>query len=200
LGGNEPPLFGVALPLFAVGLMGLHARLERYSGQLGRIGVGLACMTVVSSLVLVLARVFRPDLIPIDEDSITPLTPMLVVAGFGHFVGLVFLGFASLRAKVIPSPWRALPLAMGLSGPLMMLLLITLSQILDAEAAIWERMIEVPIVLLGLAWMLLAYIIWPTVGAQGRSPKVPRRPGHAPKQSRSSDDQRSAHQADSRGV
>jgi len=42
-------------------------------------------------------------------------------------------------------------IAMGLSGPLMMLLLITLSQILGAEAAIWERMIGVPIVLLGLA-------------------------------------------------
>lgn len=48
----------------------------------------------------------------------TPLAPFYAVAGFGPFLGLVLVGSATLQARVFPSPWTALPLAMGLGTSL----------------------------------------------------------------------------------
>jgi hypothetical protein len=88
-----------------------------------------------------------------DEDSVTPLTPFIVLAGLGPFVGLVLLGIATLRAKVMLAPWSALPLVMGVGAvPLMVV-----GGILELVS---ERLVEVPIVLLGFAWVLLGYSVW----------------------------------------
>ncbi len=52
---------------------------------------------------------------------VAPLAPFIAVAGFGPFVGLVLVGSATLQARIFPSPWSALPLAMGLGGPILIL-------------------------------------------------------------------------------
>jgi hypothetical protein len=88
-----------------------------------------------------------------DEDSLTSLTPFIVLAGLGPFVGLVLLGIATLRVKAMPAPWSALPLVMGAGAVPLMLV----GGILELVS---ERLVELPIVLLGLAWVLLGYSVW----------------------------------------
>lgn len=135
LTGQQPPVvFEAAMPLFAVGLLGLHARLDGRGGPLGKAGVLVAYAALASAAIILM----------------TPLAPFYAVAGFGPFLGLVLLGSATLQARVFPSPWRALPLAMGLGGPL----LILMGGVL---ALISERLLEIPIVLVGGAWILLGY-------------------------------------------
>jgi hypothetical protein len=106
LTGQQPPaVFEAAIPLFAVGLLGLHARLDGRGGPLGKAGVLVAYAALISAGIVLT----------------TPLAPFYAVAGFGPFLGLVLVGSATLQARVFPSPWSTLPLAMGLGAPLLIL-------------------------------------------------------------------------------
>jgi hypothetical protein len=146
--GQQPPVvFEAALPLFAVGLLGLHARLEGRGGPLGKAGV-LVAYAALAAVALVL---------------VAPLPPLYAVAGFGPFLGLVLMGSATLQARIFPPPWSALPLAMGLGGPLLILAG-------GGLALINERLLEIPIVLVGLAWMLLGYSVLVVKGATVQAP------------------------------
>jgi hypothetical protein len=154
LTGEQPPvLFGAALPLFAVGLVGLHARLGGRGGRLGKTGVLVAYAALASALVVLVGWTLAPAGWVPSEDSVTPLTPFIVLAGLGPFVGLVLLGIATLRVKAMPAPWSALPLVMGAGAVPLMLV----GGILELVS---ERLFELPIVLLGLAWVLLGYSVW----------------------------------------
>ena len=148
LTGQQPPVvFEAALPLFAVGLLGLHARLEGRGGPLGKAGVLVAYAALVAAVLVLVA----------------PLPPLYAVAGFGPFLGLVLIGSATLRARILPPPWSALPLAMGLGGPLLILAG-------GGLALMNERLLEIPIVLVGLAWMLLGYSVLVVSGATVQAP------------------------------
>jgi hypothetical protein len=148
LTGQQPPVvFEAAMPLFAVGLLGLYARLDGRGGPLGRAGALVAYAALASAAIVLMA----------------PLAPFFAVAGFGPFLGLVLLGSATLQARVFPSPWSALPLAMGLGGPLLILAG-------GGLALISERLLEIPIVLVGLAWMLLGYAVLVVKGATVQAP------------------------------
>ena len=106
LTGQQPPVvFEAALPLFALGLLGLYARLEGRGRPLGKAGL-LVAYAALAAAVLVL---------------VTPLPPLYAVAGFGPFLGLVLVGSATLQDRISPPPWSALPLALGLGGPLLIL-------------------------------------------------------------------------------
>jgi hypothetical protein len=154
LTGEQPPvLFSAAMPLFAVGLVGLHARLGGRGGRLGRAGLLLAYAALASALVVLVGSTLAPAGWVPDEDSVTPLTPFIVLAGFGPFVGLVLLGIATLRARAIPAPWSALPLVMGAGAVPLML-------VGGVLGLVSERLFELPIVLLGFAWVLLGYSVW----------------------------------------
>lgn len=148
LTGQQPPVvFEAAMPLFAVGLLGLHARLDGRRGPLGKAGLLLAYAALASS-----ALVFM-----------TPLAPFYAVAGFGPFLGLVLVGSATLQAGVFPPPWSALPLSVGLGGPRLILAG-------GGLALVNERLLEIPIVLVGLAWMLLGYSVLMVKGATVEAP------------------------------
>jgi hypothetical protein len=148
LTGQQPPLvFEAAIPLFAVGLLGLHARLDGRGGPLGKAGVLVAYAALAAAALVLVA----------------PLPPFYAVAGFGPLLGLVLLGSATLQAGVFPPPWSALPLAMGLGGPLLILAG-------GGIALISERLLEIPIVLVGLAWMLLGYSVLVVKGATVEAP------------------------------
>ena len=89
LTGWQPPVvFEAALPLFALGLLGLHARLEGRGGPLGKAGLLVAYAALAAAALVLVA----------------PLPPLYVVAGFGPFLGLVLLGSAILQAKLFPRP------------------------------------------------------------------------------------------------
>jgi hypothetical protein len=141
--GQQPPVvFEAALPLFAVGLLGLHARLGGHGGPLGKAGVLVAYAALAAAALVLVA----------------PLPPFYAVAGFGPFLGLVLLGSATLQAGIFSPPWSALPLATGLGGPLFVLAG-------GGLALMNERLLEIPIVLVGLAWMLLGYSVLVVSGA-----------------------------------
>jgi hypothetical protein len=148
LTGQQPPVvFETAMPLFAVGLLGLHARLDGRGGRLGKAGVLVAYIALASAAIVLMA----------------PLAPFLAVAGFGPFLGLVLLGSATLQARVFLPPWSALPLAMGLGGSLLILAG-------GGLAMISERLLEIPIVLVGLSWMLLGYLLLVVKGIAVQAP------------------------------
>jgi hypothetical protein len=148
LTGQQPPVvFEAAMPLFAIGLLGLHARLDGHAGPLGKAGVLVAYAALASAAIVLMA----------------PLAPFYAVAGFGPFLGLVLLGSATLQARVFPQPWSALPLAMGLGGPLLILAG-------GGLALISERLLEIPIVLVGLAWTVLGYSVLVVKGATVQAP------------------------------
>ena len=154
LTGEQPPVvFEAALPLFAAGLVGLHARLGGRGGRLGRTGLLLAYAALVSALVVLVGSTLAPAGWAPNEESVTPLTPFIVLAGFGPFVGLVLLGIATLRVKAMPAPWNALPLVMG-AGAVPLILVGGVLELIN------ERLFELPIVLLGFAWVLLGYSVW----------------------------------------
>src|SRR4028118_2350585 len=92
--GQQPPVvFEAALPLFAVGLLGLHARLGGYGGPLGKAGVLVAYAALAAAALVLVA----------------PLPPFYVLAGFGPFLGLVLLGSATLQVRIFPPPRGAAP-------------------------------------------------------------------------------------------
>jgi len=154
LTGEQPPVvFGAALPLFAAGLVGLHARLGGRGGRLGKTGLLLAYAALSSALVALVGLTLAPARWVPNEDSVTLLTPFIVLAGFGPFVGLVLLGIATLRVKAMPAPWSALPLVMG-AGAFPLMLVGGVLELVN------ERLFELPIVLLGFAWVLLGYSVW----------------------------------------
>ena len=144
LGGPEPDLFVVAQPFFAIGLLGLYARLAGSVGSSGKIGGFLAHVALVFSVINAPYSLFLAEDGP---ETSFPFNLTYLVAVLGIFISLVFLGIAIWREKVLPSPWRFLPLSIGLSAllPVWVLALIHL---------------ELPVVVLGLAWMLLGYFLW----------------------------------------
>jgi hypothetical protein len=134
LTGDQPPVvFEAAMPLLAVGVVGLGARL---GGPLGVAGAVVACVAAASAVAALS----------------TELAPFIAVAGFGPFLGLILVGSAALQARLFPSPWNALPLALGLGGPLLLLAG-------GGLALLNERLLEVPIVIIGLAWVILGYSV-----------------------------------------
>ena len=144
LGFPDPNLFISAQLFFALGLVGLHAWLKGQGGWPTRVGGFLAYAGVVVSVVNAPYSLF------FEEDGVQPPFPFNVtygVAALSIFVGLVLLGIATLRAEILPPRWRALPLIVGLSAllPVWVLAFIHL---------------ELPVVLLGVAWMLLGYALW----------------------------------------
>ena len=148
LTGQQPPvIFEAALPLFALGLMGLHARLEGRGGPMGKAGILVAYAALAAAVLLLVA----------------PLPPLYAIAGFGSFLGLVLVGSATLQARILPPPWSALPLALGLGGPLSILAG-------GGLALMGERLLEIPIVLVGLAWMLLGYSVLAVEGPRVQAP------------------------------
>ncbi len=137
LTGYQPPfVYEVAMLFFSISLLGLGARLDGLNGLIINTGTIVAFVAVTSAVVAL----------------VTESMPFVAIAGFGPFLGLILLGSASLRDKVFPSPWSALPLAMGLGGPILILGG-------GGLALIDERLLEVPIVLIGFAWILLGYCV-----------------------------------------
>ena len=165
LTGEQPPVvFSAAQPLFAAGLVGLHARLGGRGGRLGKTGLLLAYAALSSALVALVGFTLAQARWVPNEDSVTLLTPFIVLAGFGPFVGLVLLGIATLRVEAMPAPWSALPLVMEAGAVPLMLLVGGILGLVN------ERLFELPIVLLGFAWVLLGYSVLVVKGAKVEAP------------------------------
>ncbi len=93
----DPSFVPPATFLFALGMVGLHARFEGRGGLLGRIGVLLAWVAVAAPAVNPIGLAL-PMPTPGDPDAPTLLEATYMVAFPGILVGLLLLGIAALRA------------------------------------------------------------------------------------------------------
>lgn len=146
LSDADPSFVPPATFLFALGMVGLHARLEGGGGVPGTIGVVLAWVAVVASVGNLIGLAL-PVPVPGDPDAPVLLEITYMVAFLGILVGLVLLGIAALRARVMPPPWNAVPLAVGISW-------------FPLQGIGFVVSDGVGLILGGLAWMLLGYVLW----------------------------------------
>ena len=148
LTGDQPAyMFEVAPLFFALGLVGLHAQLKGRGGRPAQIGGAIAWAGVA------LAGVSAAYYIVTTDDSAVPLSAILPLTGLSILAGLVLLGIGVRRVDVLHGRWRSLPLAIGVGT----FPLIVVGGVLEA---LDERLLEIPIVVLGLAWIALGFAIW----------------------------------------
>ena len=153
----DPGLVPPMTLLFALGMVGLHARLEGGGGLLGTVGVFLAWVAFAASVVNVIGLALA---IPAPGDPAAPslLSLTYVVAFLGILVGLLALGIAALRARVMPAPWHAVPITVAvLWFPLQGLGFV----ISDG----------VGLILGGLAWSVLGYSLWSQRSTSAQQPR-----------------------------
>ncbi len=153
--GNQPPVvFELGPPLFAVGLIGLYARLGEKGGRAAVAGLVFACVSLLLAGVLLVAWAFASDALPAGEDDFTPLSLVIAGASVSFIAGLVLLGIAVRRAPVLPPRWRSFPLAVGVFAvPGIMIGGGVLSELS-------ERLLEIPLVAFALGWIVIGYLIW----------------------------------------
>ncbi len=156
LSDADPSFVPPATLLFAFGMVGLHARLNGRGGLPGTMGVLLAWVALAASVVN-LVGLALPIPTPGEPDAPILLRITYMVAFLGILVGLLVLGIAALRAEVLSPPWRVVPLAVGvLWFPLQGIGFV----ISDG----------VGLILGGLAWVLLGYVVWSGSGAPAEQP------------------------------
>lgn len=149
-GALDGILMLLSLLLFAVAVTGL-VMLARRSGRfgvVGKIGVIIGGAGVVLLLVasLVQSTFFGGDF---------PLMPYFVIPGLlAMVVGLVFLGVAILRSRVLPR-WTA---ALLIIGALAML---------GANEQTSRVLLTIP---LGAAWIAVGYVLWSEKSTSARQP------------------------------
>ncbi len=152
----DPSLVPPATLLFALGMVGLHARLQGRGGPLAAIGILLAWVVVVASVVNLIGLAL-PIPTPGEADASILLRITYMVAFLGILVGLLALGIAALRARVMPSPWHAVPLAVGVVW-------------LPLQAVGFVISDGVGLILGGLAWALLGYVLWSKSSTSAQQP------------------------------
>jgi hypothetical protein len=160
--GDQPPLlFELPLVLFPFGLLGLHARLGGEGGRRADAGRGVAAFALAAGTVAVVTGIVDPDL-----DGVVP---GVAIAGsaLGTVAGLLLLGGAARRSDRFPPRWRSLPLSMGIATPVL------LTVVGGALAAVDERLLEVPLIVLAAAWIGLGALIAGPIRPPGPSVSRP---------------------------
>jgi hypothetical protein len=157
-------IFEIAPLFLALGLWGLYLCLpEAKRTRLAQVGLGLAMATAVAAPIHLAAELFAPHLIP-QEDTVTILTPFVVLSGMGALVSALLLGIVTWRTKAISPAWLPVAIPIGFVG--LMIVAIVLEEVVGATAtaassvqAVTDRFIEIPVVIIGLAWLWLGFII-----------------------------------------
>lgn len=152
--GNEPPAaFAIGLALFPFALLGLWSLVRDAPGRSAQNGGLLAAAAATSVVAAMLVRAIGGADVEPRDDELTVLTPFIALAGFGTFAALFALGIAVRRANALAVRYAALPWVMGLATiPLLILG--------GALEAVDERLLELPIALLGLGWVILGVALW----------------------------------------
>ncbi len=153
--GDEPPVaFALGLVLFPFALLGLWSLLGRTATKrAGKAGGILAVAAAVCGLLALLVRAVGGEGVEPSENEVTLLTPFIAGAGAGTVLALVALGVAVPRTRTLARRFASLPLAMGLAA----VPLLIVGGVLESVS---ERLIELPIALLGLGWIGLGIALW----------------------------------------
>ncbi len=140
-------IFGAAWLSTVLPVAGLHAVQEGRYGLLGRVGSASLVVGAVATFLGALA---------VAAESASLAWPLFIVGGLFLLAGLVVLGIASLRARVLPR-WcgvaliLALPLT-ALAGPLTGGLLQAQTQTNSGDYP--------GVIVMGLLWLGLGYALW----------------------------------------
>ena len=152
----DPSLVPPMTLLFALGMVGLYARLGGGGGLLGTVGVLLAWVAFAASVVNLIGLALSIPA-PGDPDAPRLLGLTYMVVFLGILIGLLALGIAALRARVMPAPWHVAPLAVGvLWFPL--------------QGMGFMISDGVGLILGGLAWAFLGYVLWSQRSTPTRQP------------------------------
>lgn len=152
--GDEPPAtFAIGFALFPFALLGLWSLVRRVDGRAPTVGGAIAATAAVSVVLAALVRAVGGAGVEPADDEVTVLTPLLVIGGFGTFAALVVLGLVVRRSSALSAPYTSLPWAMGVAA-------IPLLIVGGALEAVSERLLELPIVLLGLGWIAVGAALW----------------------------------------
>ncbi len=143
--GDQPPvLFELATVLLALGLRALYLRLR----DVGR-GGGVA--GPLTTVVLVAATISTVGSLSTREDT-AAVGVALAVSSLGLVVGLVVLGRIARRDPELAPGWRDVPWALGLAT-------IPLIMVGGALESLDERLLEIPLVLIGVGWMAVGQLV-----------------------------------------
>lgn len=146
LTGDQPALtFELGQLIFPIGAIGLFLTCE-HQGRLERTGLALAVLGLTGSLLALLYQLVPGAEVSTDEEFLFPYSLFVLVGSLGGFVALLLLGIAILRTRGAWGDWRPMP---ALVAALPML-------VIPAGAV----HIELPIFLIGLSWLVLAYGLW----------------------------------------
>jgi hypothetical protein len=147
LGGEQPDyLFELAPLALGIAILALHAFLNGQGGKLATAGQIVAVATILATII----NGFEEALA--DEEWIQALSSFVdMVAGLGPIVGLILLGLAGRDTM---TGWRLGPLKLAAIYPLSVMLLIPLAPFVDFDGATGERLIEIPILAIGVGWIM----------------------------------------------
>lgn len=165
-GGPSWLEFGLAgVVLFPVALIGLGQHVSLRRPSYSNIPVWLAYAAFVLLFVAAGAGIFA------DSSGQPPLISQLALLGGALSIlgALVALGRRVWQAKIFRSPWRGLPLALGLAAIPLMLVSGLLANLVD------ERYFEIGIVVMGAGWTALGLVLWSS--AKEMAPAVSRGTG-----------------------
>lgn len=147
--GDQPPLlFEAAGLLFPLALIGLHDRLDGECGSRAKIGATLARLAVAGALAAATYGVL------VSEPSDVVLGLLIAVTALSTVVGLLLLGLVARSVGALGPRWSNLPAAMGVAA------IPAVTVIGGLLEAIHERLLELPIVAFGVAWVVLGYLLW----------------------------------------
>jgi hypothetical protein len=156
--GDQPPvLFGIAPLFFAAGVIGLRERLPDGGGVIGLSGLLLALVGLVATMVSLIMTGGGTE-----ASSEEDFSPLIFIGFFATFIGLLLVGIPTWRDRALSPNWHKLPVILVASFvPLMVV-----GGLLES---IDERLLEIPLVVLGIGWVALGFAI-----AQRARPSISR--------------------------